>query len=38
MDWDELYRHPLVYEKFKEYVDKVKNLEAKAEFILNDLR
>lgn len=38
MDWNELYRHPLIYSKFKDYVDQVKNLEAKAEFIISELR
>jgi hypothetical protein len=38
MDWNELYRHPLIFSKFKDYVDSVKNLEAKAEFIISELR
>lgn len=33
-----LYSHPVFQNKFQEFVDNVKNLEAKAEFILSDLR
>ncbi|CAD8210504.1 unnamed protein product [Paramecium pentaurelia] len=38
MGWNDLYRHQLIYPKFKDHVDKVINMEAQAEFIINELR
>lgn len=38
IDWNSLYRHPLVFHHFKEYLESVINMEDKAKFILSDLR